>query len=227
MLEQIFISYHFDELPRKLVAKIETLIRASNLKPITGNNNGGGALDAVIEQKIRNCDAMIYILSDRDPGQSNDWVMHEVSTAKAAKIPSFGLIQDGLSVPSHLRGYEYHVFDNIESSDLWIKLSATLNIWMQEKGKSIEANIEPAEIVSLLRSKNIDNLNIEYQLLDDRYNRSEWKSGKIKETEGGISVLLEEVLSNSSIVLKITDPSINKTWKSIPISQELTIKLKE
>jgi len=46
---------------------------------------------------------------------------------------------------------------------------------------------------------------------------------RISKTVAGVSVFLNEVLDGHSVILRIQTP--NKTWESIPVNQELIIKL--
>lgn len=224
MLQKIFLSYHFDDESRKLAAKVEDLLRSFNIRAVTGEHVAGANLATHIKSEIEACDALIFVLSKRAAGKTNDWVMDEVSTAKALNKPFFGLIEKGINFPSPLTGREYFQYNSSEDSRLWLKLCTTLNIWIQKKGRSFLAIIQPNAIVNEIRGfANLDSLVVEYQLQDRQFEKSEWKKATISETPAGISVFLKEVLDGYSVILRIQTPQ--KTWKSIPINQELIINL--
>jgi len=224
VLRKIFLSYHFDEASKAMAAKVEDLIRSFNILAVTGEHIGGGNLSAQIKADIEDCDALIYVLSKREPGRTNDWVMDEVSTAISFNKPLFGLIEEGINIPSPLTGREYFQYRTSEDANLWLKLCATLNIWIRRKGRSIFAIIQPEGIVNELRGYgNLDTLKVEYQLQNRQYKKSDWKMARISKTVAGVSVFLNEVLDGHSVILRIQTP--NKTWESIPVNQELIIKL--
>ena len=151
MLRKIFLSYHFDEESKKLASKIENLIRSFNIMVVTGEHVAGAKLATHIKSEIEKCDALIFILSKRAEGRTNDWVLDEVATAKANNKLFFGLLEEGITIPSPLVGREYYTYSSSESSNLWLKLCNTLNIWIKQKGRPIFAIIQPDTLVEELR----------------------------------------------------------------------------
>ena len=222
MLEKIFISYHFDPKAIELATYIGDLVRGFDIKTEVGENVAGGTLTDVIKKKIESSDAMIFLLTKRGPNQNNDWVMAEVSHAQSVGVRTIGILEDGLGWPAPLVGQEYIPFQSIDSGKFWIKLSSSINIWKREMGRSIQAALLPQEFTEQFRDQ-LHALTASYQMIDNRFRKTEWIPCRIGETLGGIGVFLEGVQEHKKIKLKINNNQ--RIWQSPPISQELQIKL--
>ncbi len=225
MLEKIFISYHFDPKARELTTLIGDLIRGFDIKTEVGDHLGGQQLTDAIKSKIDSCDAMIFLLTKRAEGLSNDWVMAEVAYAQNLGIPMIGILEDGLSWPSPLTGKEYIPFSTIDSAKFWIKLATTINIWKKVKGKYIRGTLLPDQFTSQFSKSDVASLKASYQMIDERFRKTEWKPCRIGDTVGGIAVFLEGVQDERSIKLKIEKGT--RIWHSEPITQELQITFNE
>ena len=223
-MQKIFLSYHFDPVARELAAFVENLIHSHGIAAITGRNLAGQSLTPAIKTKIQSCDALIYIRTKRRPDQSNDWVMHEVSTAEVSGLPFIGIIQEELlPITGPFMNKEYIPFSDIHSAELWLKISTTIGLWKAETGSIVEAMIEPPQLATMIRQMG-SRISIEYCLYDREYNKTDWKPARFATTPAGVSVLLPGVRDKFGIQIRVRGHS--EDWVSDVNYQKLRIELR-
>ena len=94
MLENIFISYHFDDDAQKIADKVKRLVVSHKIKPVDGERLGGANLGDGVKDKINDCQAIIIILTKREAGKTNDWVRDERAYAEGRKLKIITLIEN-------------------------------------------------------------------------------------------------------------------------------------
>ncbi len=222
-MDTVFLSYHFDPEPRLWAAYVESLVQSHGLKVETGEHLAGGQLTQTVKEKIDAADALIYLLTKRDEGKTNDWVKLEAALAYEQGKPLIGLIENGVAPIAPLQSYEYIPFEDINSVDLWIKLSTTLGEWKFRSGRTVVAILEPDEVAESIEEAGIDYAAVEYRTYDPQFNKTDWKPGMLKSTPGGVSVRLPGIQSDNDIEIRVTTP--RQTWRSKVINQTLRVAL--
>jgi len=60
-MDKVFLAHPFQEKDRELVRVVEAILESFELKPVTGETAGGGALSQVVMDRIRNCGALVAL----------------------------------------------------------------------------------------------------------------------------------------------------------------------
>jgi len=226
MLKSIFVSYHFDKLPRQFVNKLEDAFRYLEIKLTQGDQLAGGRLSDEINKLINESDGVFGILTERDPDKNREWVITELAAAQNQNKNILLFVQKGQTVPSNFKGNEYYTFETIDDADLWIKILATIYAWKRINGEDLIAKLLPENIVNQLRQINIDNLQVQYRQLSPQFEPGSWVGGRIARSEGGIQLYLPKIKQDHSVEIKITHGST--VWSSIdPKVKELIFELTE
>lgn len=155
-MESVFLSYTYKSHPaheqsldylRRCVIKV---IEAMGLRVIDGVDVGGRALDSALEQRIRNADALVALMTpqaDADGTECNpEFVISEFQFARGSKKPTFRIIQDGLVAKGLGKNEEYTKSVAGREIDVVLKLMNTIAVWKREYGRVARVRIEPEDI---------------------------------------------------------------------------------
>ena len=220
-MKQVFLSYHFDPHILQIARKFERLIHSHDLNVVDGQRLGGQALTEGVKKIIQRCDAMVLLLTEREQGQSNDWVKHERSTAYNFNIPFIAVIENGVGNTGPFEDFEYIYYQSGDLVEPLLKISETIYKWKIEIGERIEAYLEPNEISNAIR-ENIDRDEIvRYRFFDQNIQWSEWKKPIIKPTAGGISLYMDGVKKDSELQVEVR--TNQRSWSSDVVNRNLRI----
>lgn len=226
MLKSIFVSYHFDHLPRQFVAKLESAFRSLGIRLTQGDQLAGGILSDEIKNLIDESDGVFGILTERDPNQNREWVISELVAAQSTNKDIFLFLQKGQVIPPTFQGREYYSFDSIDDANLWLKILATINIWKRRKGEDQIAKLLPVNVVRELQQINLDNVTVKFRQVTPDFEYTNWALGKIRKADGGILLFLPSIKEKNDIEVEIKYDG--RKWSSVnPRSSELIFELKE
>jgi hypothetical protein len=223
-MENIFLSHHFDQGVKPLIDMLNRLIKSHNLDVIDGTKIPGEQITQSLNRLIDKSDAMIVVLSKRDGLAANDWVKHERSLASDKEIPFIALIENGLEKQeSVFSSYKHIIYTKDNISDALLQISETINEWKILLGERIEAYLEPADVVSIIRQNGHLPELVRYRFFNRRLGWSKWKDALIKPQSGGVSLVINGVSKESEIQIQVkTD---NKTWISDVVNRNLRISV--
>ncbi len=220
-MERVFLSYHFDADVVPLAKHLKRLTESHDLEVVDGERLAGQDLTAAVQELIESTDAMIVLLTKRDEGKTNQWVMHERSTALNKGIPFIALVEDGVVDRGPFTNFEYIPFTRDDFMEVLLRVSETIFKWKVKLGERIEAHLEPDEIVDAVRS-NIGNVDlVKYRFFDNRRGWGEWKNALVKPQSGGVSLFLDGVNKDTEMQIQVT--SGGQIWQSDVINRNLRI----
>jgi len=202
-MQNIFLSYHFDDKNANVVNSIKTLIRTHDLKIVDGSRLGGQNLIDGVKKKIESSDVAIILLTQRDAGKTDDWVQHERTTAHALGKKFLAIVEKGLPQASPFSTFEYKVFDRNDLAKTLLDVSEVIYGWKLELGEQIEAHLEPDDIVNIVRENYDQKGVVQYRFLK-RGDYSEWNEAKVVPKPGGVSLYLNGVTKNAELQIRIT-----------------------
>ena len=222
-MEKVFLSFHFDEEARKIADQLQDLIDSHLLLPVTGERLGGEVLWEAVEKKIAGCDALICLMTEREPGQGNDFVRDERNTAIDKGLKVLTILQKGQPRPTgKYAGREYVTYDPDDKAQMFLDVSSTIGEWRRQSGRFLSVYIEPDEAVDLARD--VDEVQVQYRTVDNRGDESEWTKASVLPELGGATVYLKGVPDNRKLQLEMTGD--DQTWKSDYVPQTLPIRLR-
>ena len=220
-MENIFLSHHFDRKVEPFVANLKRLIESHDLEVIDGHRLEGRQLTDAVAERIKSSDAMIVVLSKRAEGKTNEWVLHERSTAYNNKIPFIAVIEEELDDNGPFQAFEFIRYSQDNLVESLLKVSETIFRWKLRLGEQIEALLEPDEIVSAVRSNLGNKDTVKYRFFNRKDGWTDWKPALIKPQSGGISLLMDGVNKNTEMQIQVT--ANNRIWTSDVVNRNLRI----
>jgi len=157
LMETIFLSYTYrphpdhevflDRLRRYVIRAIE----AAGLRIIDGVDVGGRPLDAALEKRIEECDALVALITPQDDGSGAEanpaFVLSELQFARGQRKPTLRVLHHHLESRGLGAGDEYVPTTPGNEADVVIKLLNTIALWRREYGKVAMVQIGPDETV--------------------------------------------------------------------------------
>ena len=220
-MESVFLSYHFDDEVKPLAKQLSRLTKSHDLEVVDGERLAGQDITQAVQELIESTDAMIVLLTKRDEGKTNQWVMHERSTALNKHIPFIALIEEGVVDKGPFTNFEYIQFTRDKFLEALLRISETILKWKVKLGERIVAHLEPDEIVEAVRS-NIGNADmVQYRFFDNRRGWGNWKKALVKPQSGGVSLYLDGVNKDTEMQIQVT--TNGRVWQSDVINRNLRI----
>lgn len=223
-MHRIFLSFHYDQTGQALADDVGTLVKSHGLILSTGENLAGRDLTDGIREKIDECDAVICLLTKRDQGQDNQWVITERVYALAREKPVLTVVQKDLNPPGGMFGrneYVPHDPDNLAGTIL--NLSIRIGELRRRVGRFVKVIIEPDDAAALARNEQM--AKTQYRCLDDHGNPTGWKDASTARTQGGVIAHLAGVTDGALVQLKLQGNG--QTWESPYVAQSLRIELEK
>lgn len=104
-MNKIFLAFSFRQENEQLVRDIDRVVRSHGLVLVTGEILGGQGLNAQIQARIKECDALIALFTREQQLQGQNiwlptqWVMDEYTSARARNQFAIAVIEDGVQSP--------------------------------------------------------------------------------------------------------------------------------
>lgn len=211
-MEKIFLSYTYNPHPDykqetdELVKNFKIIAESQEIQVYTGVDLGGNRVSSAIKQRIKDCDALVALITPWKDAYNNPaippFVNDEYTFAIDNDKEAIRLWHTTLPIQGMNPDLEYISFDPNQQIDALFKLMRTLVLWKKKIGRSHEIQFLPAELV---RKLNIGDANscCEYQLLINR-RPSEWKKIEIWPEPGGLVTYIPNVPDGAKLNLKVT-----------------------
>ncbi|MEM9856511.1 MAG: hypothetical protein AAF843_04120 [Bacteroidota bacterium] len=228
MLENIFISFHYDERGIEVADKVKRLVFSHNIKGVTGERLGGTPLAGGVKNKIGSCQAIIIIMTLREEGKTNNWVRDERAYAEGKGLQIITLIEEGVDDEGMFKDNERLRF-KFDSSDFRIlDLSETINHWRNELGSMKKLIIRPKDISTAI-SNSIANNPIRYRVWKLRNFTTNiepnWNRITPSPEERGATLYIPGIRSNDLIEIEANVG--NDKWGSPAVNHNLIVELEK
>ncbi len=228
MLENIFISYHFDNDAKEMAEKVRRLVVSHNIKPVTGERLGGESLRQGVKEKIDECQAIIIILTNREQGRTNNWVRDERAYAEGKGLKIITLIESGVNENGMFNERE-RLRVNTNGNELPIlELSETINFWRNSLGDVKKLLIRPKDVSESI-SNSIGNNTIRYRIWKSKNYRDNmepnWSNIIPTPEEGGATIYIPGIRSKDLIEIEANVK--NTRWGSPAANHNVIVELKK
>ena len=222
-MERIFLSYHFDDEGRALADLVERMIFSHGIKPESGRRLAGESLSQEIKKRIARCDGLVCLLTEREAGQTNQWVHDERGYAEGLGKRVIALVDERVDVGGMFSDRERLQYDRKNPLPALIRLSETIGDWRSQGGRIVPLQLEPDDAAEVARSGG-EFVKIKYRFWA-RDDATEWREARAVPTPGGVLIYLKGVLDDVRIEICMEDQ--NTKWRSKVQSQMLRAPMQQ
>ena len=221
-MERIFLSYHYDEAGRRLADVVQDLVSSHGLLVLTGERLGGRPLSEEVKTRIRKCDGLIALFTERPEERDDAWVRDERAYADGQKLRILSVIEKGSSDNGMYAGNEQVFYDPDDPLPAFLRLSGTIGDWRREGGRFVNALLIPPDIGARAHK---DHAKVEYRLWQQD-ETSDWREAKCQKTGHRETVaFLKSVPEASRVEVRLSHNG--QVWESGARDQLLSIRLEE
>jgi len=225
-MERVFLSYSFDPgdlATRQALGHVETILRSHSLRLEDGAALGGGPLTPEIQERIRDCDGLVAILTPRGGAgpdglsETSEWVSKELDYARAISRPCVAVVFRSVRIQGGMYAdYERVDYDPGSPLAAALKLTSIVGVWKQRYGRSLKVRVEPAETVrSVLKAGEAAQCHV--RLTFDDGTATPWQQVRLSRQQGGAFVTVPGVKDNSMIQMRVF---VNgEEWQSVEAGQ--------
>ena len=219
-MERIFLSYTYNpadaykQETEEIISHTKIMIEAMGIAVLDGVDVGGWAIDSVIQDRIRESDALIAVMSPWKDAVNQivipPYVLTEFNLAHAQNKPTIRVIHQDLNVQGMFQNNEYIPYSARTEVKVLLKLMRTIALWKQKSGKGLQIKIEPSTIGA--RYDGSAGHRLSYQLLLSNYDETEWKEARLWKEPGATYAYIPNVPDDSKLRLKLDLRS--EIWES-------------
>ena len=226
-MNKIFVAFSFRQENEQLVRDIERVVRSHGLVPVTGEILGGQGLNQEIQARIKDCDALVALLTREMQLQGQNvwlptqWVSDEYASARARNQLAIAIIESDVQVGGAFVQHEHIKLDRAFQSETFIRLSETIGFWRAQAGRSLEIRLLPQTAAVFASS---GNAKCEYRLVAPGGAATPWQEGRTARRPGGVFLLVQGVKVDQAIEVKLSEGN-NPKWSSIESPQWVHIEL--
>ncbi|MEW8338494.1 MAG: hypothetical protein AB2708_01480 [Candidatus Thiodiazotropha taylori] len=209
-MERIFISYTYNPVDAykqetdAFISYIKIMIEAMGITILDGVDVGGWAIDAEIEKRINQSDALIAVMSPWEDAAGQTvippYVLSEFNIAHIQRKPTIRMIHKDLNVDGMLQNNEYIQYSPDNEVKVLLKLMRTIALWKQNSGRGLKVKIEPSEIGARY---NKNDHTLQYQLLLSNYDETDWRDARLWKEPGATYAFIPNVPDDSKLRLKL------------------------
>jgi hypothetical protein len=227
MFMKVFLAFAFRDSDRALVNYIDRLVTSHLIQTTTGEGLGGEALTPTVQRRIDDSDAVIGLLTRRDPMQNgmfttHQWVLDELGYARGNRKRAIAIIESGVDFGGMYQPNEYIPLDRNDPLPALLLLSQVLGEWRAETGRLVKVQILP-QVLARKLGANEDGIRCSHRLWSRGRNRS-WVQVKPIPEGGGTFIWIEGVRDDDLIQIKVEGDG-RKVWRSVASSQWIQIPL--
>ena len=143
----IFVSCSFDPLAKGVADWVQATFVANGIDAYISGQAEAKSLPESIREKIRSCEAMVTIVTDR----FSAWVQNEIGIAYDARKPIYALIQEGVPVEGILQHITiYRRFNPLNPQTLMQPVNEVVYQIQQTRKQAATAAIVGLGLVLLL-----------------------------------------------------------------------------
>lgn len=221
----IFLAFAYRDEDKALASQVERRLASQFIQVKTGERLGGGQLTPVVQKRIQDSDALIALMTRRDPLQAGGWTTHpwvkdELAWARAQGKPAITLVEDGVTEGGMFQPHEWIPLDRGNPLEAFLRLAETVAGWKQDAGRLVKVQIAPEEIAGKLG----DGVATCRHRLFQQGKFTGWRDATPIPEAGGTFVYLEGVREEHLIQIEATDAG--QTWKSPATSQWMLVQLR-
>jgi hypothetical protein len=223
---RVFLAFSFRDEDKLLVRRVQQLLESLSTLVITGERLGGEQLTEAVKARIRDCDALVGLLTRRDPlanggWTTHEWVKQEIQHARDNGKRAIALVEDGVKVEGMAAPHEHIPIQRQDLLDPMLILAENVALWRRELGRTVKVQILPPELAQRVGG---DGAGIKCRHRLWRNGKfTEWKEAVPQPEVGGTFVYIENVQEDQMLQVSIQEP--NKTWQSVATPQWLSIQL--
>lgn len=183
-MEKIFLSYTYHPHPdyaqetERLVRAARMVIESLGLRVSDGVDLGGRVLDAEIESRILDADALVAVVTPQDDGTGKPvvppYVDDEYKLAKSKGKQAIRIQHQVLPAQGMGQGAEYIPHNSGAELESILKLMRTVSIWKRQKGRPRKLEVDPAALGGRY-SQGVFGHQFQYQVFDGAANYSAWE----------------------------------------------------
>ena len=172
-MKHVFLSYTYNPHPDHvaetdaLQRTVRRVIEAMDLRVLDGQDLGGRPLDAEIDKRIDDADALIALVTPQADAAGNivlpEFVSTEFQTARARGKPRFRVLHHMLQARGLGKDEEYVPFHPDKTLDVVMKLMGTIAVWKKDYGRAVQIRIQPDDLASRFDARRHDRC--EYELM--------------------------------------------------------------
>jgi hypothetical protein len=175
---------------------------------------GGRALEAEIQKRIADADALIALFTPQADDAGNEILPEYVSTefqrARTLNKPTFRTLHTNLAAKGLGTSDEYHRFQSDKTLDFVMKLLYTLALWRQECGRPVQIQIQPDHLAAQFGNNRNDRC--EYELLIAGGTALQPQTTKVWPEPGAAYVYVPNFVEGAKVRIRL---SINgENWQS-------------
>ena len=226
-MNKIFLGFSFRQENDQLVRDIDRVVHSHGLVLVTGEILGGQGLNAQIQTRIKECDALIALFTREQQLQGQNiwlptqWVMDEYVSARARNQLAIAIIENDVQSGGAYAQNEYIKLDRAAQAETFIRLSETIGLWRAESGRSLEIRLLP-QAAATLATNGV--ARCEYRLVPPGGMPTPWQVGRAARKPGGVFLIVQGVKVDQAIEVKITEGN-NARWSSVESPQWVHIEL--
>jgi hypothetical protein len=222
----VFLARPFDEDVQDLVRQIDRLLASHNIRAVSGERAGGGALDDVIFRRIKSCNALVALVTKRADGGPSQWVVEELNYARAHEKPAIPLVETGVQLGGAYAGWEQIPLDVENPTEALVRLSETLALWKARVGLARRVQLTPDSIGQQFRRS--PGLKCKYRVVEPNGDRGDWQPAPDPIAQGGGTlVYLEGIGSDEHYIEVEVMNGDTREWYSDTTPQLITVAMHE
>ena len=210
---KIFLSYSF-RYGHDLTRAVERLISSQEgTPPTTGRNLAGQPVDAAVQDKIIQCDALISLVLKNPNQQPNEapWsqaVNQEYTFAKNRQMRSIAVVEGNLAFQG-MSPKEYIPYDPANPMESILRISETIAEWRRDIGQEIRVQILPKALAEKLDNNTALKCSHRYW---DKDLSTPWKEVQHLPEDEGTFIWLRGVSPVHKVELRVMDPQQKVVW---------------
>ncbi|MCS6290878.1 MAG: hypothetical protein H8K10_18110 [Nitrospira sp.] len=219
-MQRIFLSYTYRPHPDhaaetdNLQRVMRRVIEAVGLRVVDGQDLGGRALDAEIEKRITEADALVALFTPQADEAGNKVIPEFVSTefqrARALNKLTLRIVHKDLAARGLGSAEERVQFQQDKLLDVVMKLLQTLAVWKQEHGRPVQIQIQPDHLATQFGNNHNDRC--EYELLIGGGHALQAQTTKVWPEPGAAYVYVPNFVEGAKVRIRLT---INgESWQS-------------
>lgn len=224
---KIFLSFSFN-YGKNLTAMVERLLASHEVEPITGRKLGGDSVDAGVEAKIVDADALISLVTKKPKPKPSEmpWsqaVQEEFDFARSRKMRCIAVVEEGLRFQgmSNKERIKYEPTNPVETI---LAISETIAEWRRTIGQDIKIQILPATVAEKLEN---DELLTCFHRVGEKDLYTPWKEVPAICEDEGTFVYLRGVKPGHRVQLRVMESQQKVRWQSTARFPWAMVQLKE
>lgn len=224
---RIFLGFAYRDADKDLAGWCDQLFASMFAHTVTGERLGGDQITPAVQARIDQCDALVGLLTRRDPKvdgsfTTHDWVRDEITYARTKGKRVIAVMESMVENSGMFQGNERIDLDRANPLPAFLRLAETVGEWRRAMGRTVKVQILPPKIARTVKSSQ-GAVQCSHRLWS-RGVRRDWVPVHAVPEENGTFVWVDGVQDDDLIQIKI-DGIGKKSIESPAISQWMQIQL--